>query len=310
MVTVQFPEGEATTRQLINHRDILNTVTPEYTIENIIQENSVAILVGQPGTYKSFIALDWAHHIAAGLPTWNGLKIKNGKVIYYAAEGAGGIGKRAKAWMQEHQVTEVQNFWLTGESINITKDKGTQAIVDEVIQYQPVLVIIDTLSRASLGANENNNSQMAQVMDNAGRIARASGATVLLIHHTRKDGTSFRGAQAILGAIDTMMYTIIEDGKLILHCDRQKDDEEFDDMKFDMKPLADSLVPIYLPSEKFKMTPHDKAVWKLLQSIQSVTSQKEIVLGTGISKASVSRSIKKMLNAAMIRIDEGGIYVI
>ena len=60
-------------------------------------------------------------------------------------------------------------------------------------------VVFDSLVRFH-AANENDNSEMAQVMGRFIELARA-GATVLVLHHTPKDShIKFRGPQEILAA--------------------------------------------------------------------------------------------------------------
>ena len=62
-------------------------------------------------------------------------------------------------------------------------------------------IVFDSLIRFHT-ANENDNSEMAQVMGRFIELARA-GATVLLLHHTAKDShIKLRGAQEILAACD------------------------------------------------------------------------------------------------------------
>ena len=47
--------------------------------------------------FKSFVALDWACHVALGLP-WRGREVTQGDVVYVVAEGKKGIPGRVSAW--------------------------------------------------------------------------------------------------------------------------------------------------------------------------------------------------------------------
>ena len=42
---------------------------------------------GPSGSGKTFVVLDWCLRIAAGLPSWNGNRVKEGGVVYLAGEG-------------------------------------------------------------------------------------------------------------------------------------------------------------------------------------------------------------------------------
>lgn len=68
-----------------------------WVIRNRVPEQGVGLLVGQWGTYKSFIALDMAAHITLGWD-WTGEPIyKQGGVLIFAPEGAGSIAMRLEA---------------------------------------------------------------------------------------------------------------------------------------------------------------------------------------------------------------------
>jgi hypothetical protein len=41
---------------------------PRWLVDGILPERAIAVLYGQPGIGKSFLALDWAFSIAAGRP--------------------------------------------------------------------------------------------------------------------------------------------------------------------------------------------------------------------------------------------------
>ena len=65
--------------------------------------DSQAILVAPPGEGKSFVALSFALCVAAGRE-WLGHKVKQGRVVYVAAEGGRGMHKRVRAWRKEHDI--------------------------------------------------------------------------------------------------------------------------------------------------------------------------------------------------------------
>ena len=75
----------------------------------------------------------------------------------------------------------------------------------------------------------------------ADAIRRGSGATVLLVHHSRKDGDQERGSVALRGAVDTLFRTMDEDGQKRLVCEKQKDAAPWE-------PLAVELHPVNLTS--------------------------------------------------------------
>jgi len=66
------------------------------------------------------------------------------------------------------------------------------------------LIIGDTLARMSAGANENSGEDMGPVMARFDRLSQATGAAVLIIHHSGKDqARGARGWSGIRAHIDT-----------------------------------------------------------------------------------------------------------
>jgi hypothetical protein len=75
----------------------------EWLIKGVLPDADLAILFGASGSGKTFVALDMAFAVAMGLP-WRGNRVKQGKVVIIAAEGSGGLGKRASAYAQFHGI--------------------------------------------------------------------------------------------------------------------------------------------------------------------------------------------------------------
>jgi hypothetical protein len=86
------------------------------------------------------------------------------------------------------------------------------------------------------GGTENNNDDegMGLVVAAADSIRRATGAQVLLVHHSGKgfNASNPRGGYALTCGVDTQIkVTAKQDGIVTLTCDKQSDDEEFTPMR-------------------------------------------------------------------------------
>ena len=76
------------------------------------------------------------------------------------------------------------------------------------------LIVIDTLSRAIAGDDENSAQDISAFIGRAAEIGRATGAAVMVVHHPGKDeARGMRGSNAFLGAAD-MMIKITQDGEV------------------------------------------------------------------------------------------------
>lgn len=64
-----------------------------WLIDGVLQQDSTALVFGEPGTFKSFMAMDMAVAIASGQP-WQGRQTERAIVIYLAAEGGDAVHLR------------------------------------------------------------------------------------------------------------------------------------------------------------------------------------------------------------------------
>lgn len=195
---------------------------PRWLIRDVLEEDTMAMVFGDPGTGKSFLAVSMACCIATGT-SWHGHEVKKGMVVYIAGEGHGGIGRRLKAWSIYHDVD------LTDAPLHVSKgpaaltDPGSLAAVSEAIRNAhgqeveiPRLVVIDTLAR-NFGAKDENSTQDMQDFINAvDELRLKHGCTVLLVHHTgHSDKGRARGAMALKGAADTEYKLSKVEGEII-----------------------------------------------------------------------------------------------
>lgn len=218
--------------ELLNIEGLNALPDPKFIIERHVCETALGFLYGDPGSGKSFIALDWALHIACGMGTWHGDKIEippNAHVLYIAREGATGFKSRIAAWMTEHGVTEDHNvrFSLLRETINFMDGADLLKLVRTVINARLgrlVFIVVDTVSRVLPGADENLQKEMTLFIKACDALQDATGATVLGVHHAAKSG-AMRGSSVLKGAGDFVFRVEKQAGSQYarLLCEKQKD---------------------------------------------------------------------------------------
>lgn len=225
---------QAMRSRLLTAKQLRDIPLPQPLINGLLDLDTCAWLIGKPGSCKSFLALDLAVHVGRG-EAWRGRRTHTGKVVYVAAEGARGIRLRVDAIERELIATgmdgDVRNVVFLPELVPAnerdTPELGAWSVLAEVCRLeQPVLIIIDTQARVTIGLNENDNGDMGYYVEQVERLRRATGACVLTVHHMGRSGTNARGASAIDGAQDTELR--IERASadamvLKLHMDKQKD---------------------------------------------------------------------------------------
>jgi hypothetical protein len=219
----------------------------EPLIDGWLYKDSVARIVGESGSFKTFVALDMALSVASGKDAWFGYNLCSGPVVYVAAEGARGIRKRVRAWeFERNDGNRVTDLFIYPEPIQVL-GKDWNAFTQACIGIGAVLVVLDTQARVTVGINENDNTDMGRVIDNAERLRQVTGACVTIVHHTGYDKSHARGASAVYAALQTELGITRETNDdehmvLKLKAEKQKDSEELGPVSFKMVPVFESLV--------------------------------------------------------------------
>lgn len=176
-----------------------------------IAENSIAVLYAQPGAGKSFVALDYALQLAQTDP-----------VVYVASEGELGYKGRVAAWCQYHQKQPHKLYFVIG-TVSMMDATDLEQFSKAAASVSPRLIVIDTMADSMLGADENSTRDVGVYIENVKQVRRATGAALLLIHHTNKGGIKERGNIRIRASADTVMRLTPVDDVLTLESQKTKD---------------------------------------------------------------------------------------
>lgn len=220
--------------------DLEKIPEPESLIKGVLCTDSLAWIYGKPGSAKSFVSLSWAASVGTGSP-WLGRPVKQGPVLYLIAEGGGGFRKRVRAW-ESANGRYMEGVKFLDIPVQLLKPMEVEALTGVINDIQPVLIVIDTQARCTLGANENDNGEMSKVVAAADRLRAVCGSCVLLVHHSGRDGENLRGASAFDGAATTVIKTTKDAHYVELHSEKEKDDAEFETIFLQLTPEGSSAV--------------------------------------------------------------------
>lgn len=206
-----------------------------WLVKHVIPAESIGMLYGGSGTFKSFIALDAALHIAHGMP-WMGRRTKQGAVLYIAAEGGAGLWARIVAWHRSRRLQwgEVP-FHVIPSAVNLTADAWRVVEAAQAKGLAPTLVVIDTLSQTYAGEENSANEMAAYFRELGNRFRALWQCAVLLLHHSGHQATERpRGSSAIRANLDFMMGVFRDEKEMLatVTCAKQKDGDAFDDATF------------------------------------------------------------------------------
>lgn len=210
-----------------------------WLIKHVLPADSTGMLFGASGTFKSFLAVDLACHVAHGMP-WLGRRTKQGHVLYLAAEGGSGMWGRFCAWHKARRIQyEKAPITVVPVALDLTQDAGRVVEAAKAKGVTPTLVVVDTMSQTFSG-EENSAAEVAAYFRALGaRIQQAWGCTVLIIHHSGHSATERpRGSSAILANLGFMLGAHRDDKEMLatLSCLKQKDGDKFQDTTFSLTP--------------------------------------------------------------------------
>lgn len=211
-----------------------------WAVKHILPADSVGVMFGGSGTFKSFIALDLALHVAHGLP-WCGKKTKRGPVIYIAAEGGAGLWRRIEAWHKERRLSfDSIEMYVVPVSLDLIQDSMAVVSAAERVGVMPALVVVDTMSQTFSG-EENSANEVANYLRVLGTSFRAIWrAAVLVLHHSGHMATERpRGSSAIRANVDFMFGVFRDEQEMLarVECHKQKDGDQFKELPFALNLL-------------------------------------------------------------------------
>ena len=203
----------------IRFEDVEPSLNANDFVERLLVAGAMSVMYGQSNCGKTFLALDLALHIAEGR-AWFGREIAQGPVLYLALEGSHGIRNRIVAFQGAHGLEDARlPFDLVSQPLNLLDPAGDlAAIIKTAEQIQEAagsrvsLIVIDTLSRAMAGGNENAPEDMTALVAAGDHLRKETGAHVMWIHHSGKDeARGARGHSSLRAATDTEIEVISDD---------------------------------------------------------------------------------------------------
>jgi hypothetical protein len=217
-------------------------------IDGLLYRNTLVQLAGQPGSYKSFIAVGMACSVALGR-TWEGYRVPQaGPVVYVAPEGASGLTARIHAWCESNDVDPAElkgQLHVVKEPIQLGQFIDVAEACEVAKELEAVLLVLDTRARCTLGLPENDATEQGKAIHAAEQIQSAAGTTVLGVHHSGRGGDHGRGSNAWDGAVWSDLRLTGSDMRCQIRCQKHKDVPDGCDHHFRMLPhtVSEELMP-------------------------------------------------------------------
>lgn len=199
-------------------------------VDGMVAKGTLGLLVSPDGVGKTFTAVALSCSVATGTPFLGHAIRKPGPVLYLASEGLESIKPRVAAWARHYEkdLADLDGVHLStveAGSLALLNPADTQAIIDDIdrLGVKPAMVVIDTLAMGGGLEDENSNGQMGLLMANLRRLAEATGAFILMVHHASKDNPrNPRGASALRAACSTVLILSGADDSMALKLDKYR----------------------------------------------------------------------------------------
>lgn len=190
---------------LLSATEIAQRKPLAWRIKRILPAEGVAAIYGSPGSGKSFLALDMLGAIAAGRD-WFGFRTKASKAVYLGLEGEAGLAQRVRAYVEKHGRSDGLRFATGDWDVADASDRNALIHSIKSAGMAGGVLVIDTLSRAAPGLDENSSEGMGAITAGLHAVQRALGGLVIAIHHGGKDQSrGLRGHSSLLGTLDVVI---------------------------------------------------------------------------------------------------------
>jgi RecA-family ATPase len=226
--------------------DVDQSAAKEEIVAGVLGAGEFSLFVAKPGTAKSVLVGDIGCHIAAGMD-WHGRKVKQGLVVFFAAERKKLTERRVAAWSKRHGIKNIP-FVVAGGKLDMTNgiiDAKSLAMgikgLEEKSGHKCVLIILDTVTRTFGAGDQHQSRDMQKYVQSVDELNRATGAHIAAIHHSPWSDDRGKGAIDLDGAIDVSFVVNVKGSGLAktftLTCTGANDGEEGDITTFQLESV-------------------------------------------------------------------------
>ena len=213
-----------------SHSDFAKQVrSVQWIVKQFLPQASLGVLFGESGSGKSFLAYDLSAAVSRGIE-WNGRKVTQGRVLYIVAEGVAGFVNRIKAYCHQQAIgpDDINVDVISDVTPNLLDKDQVSRLIKAISAQEPYsLIVVDTFAQVTPGANENSGEDMGKALAECRRIHRASGAMVLLVHHSGKDASKgARGWSGLRAAADVELEVLRSDEVRSVSVTKLKDGQD------------------------------------------------------------------------------------
>ena len=197
----------------------------EWIVEPLLPARRLVALYSAPKVGKSLLSLELAAGIASGRPLLGTPAQPPRTVLYVDFENDPVGDTRERLQAMNYTPKDLDNLKLLSfpKLSALDSPKGSEELMAAIDYYQAQVVVIDTVSRAVKG-DENENNTWLDFYRMTGVKLKAKGVALIRLDHTGKDQTKGqRGGSAKAGDVDAIWHmTKIDEDTVQLRLDASR----------------------------------------------------------------------------------------
>lgn len=195
-----------------------------WLVEGLWAEQAVGFIGGVPKTGKTWLALDLAVAVAAGIPALGRFPVHTpGTVLLYTAEDPPSAVRERVAGIAQAAGVDLERLpvgLITEPVLRLDLDADRDRLAATLAKLKPRLLVLDPLVRLHRG-DENSSADISDILGFLRQMQRQHATAILLVHHVRKagagdNGQALRGSGDLHAWGDSNLYVTRQDGKTIL----------------------------------------------------------------------------------------------
>ncbi len=197
-----------------------------WLVEQLWGESSVGVIGGAPKCSKTWLGLDLALSVATGTECLGKYAVpRAGPVLVYLAEDALPIVRERVQGMARQRgldLDAIEIHVITAPTLRLDRGSHRERLFETARRIRPRLLLLDPLVRLH-GIDENNATEVAQLLAYFRSLQRRLDLSVMLVHHTRKNasggvaaGQGLRGSSDLHAFGDSNLYLRRSKERLVL----------------------------------------------------------------------------------------------
>lgn len=260
------------------------------------------IFSGAPKIGKSFLTLQLAYHVSAGIPLW-GYTVHKGTVLYLALEDTYSRLQKRLYQLFDTDVVEDLHFAINADKLGGGLEEQMEKFVNQ--HRTTSLIIIDTMQKIrDSDSDKYDYGKDYKVIERLKQFADAHGICVLVVHHTRKQEADdvydkILGSNGLLGAVDGAFVLQKEkrigNAAVLYYTSRDQQDQQLY-LKRDQEHLLWQLERTETELSKEPPDPVLEAIATLLTPEQPIWSGSPTELVSSLGLDISARSLSMRLN--------------